>query len=216
MAQLAESIVKEELDKRQLWLNFDTEPELKQKSEEYAKELSPQAERRGDSISNRTVTTGCKMHIRRRIDASPFSARDRIWATHGLFSANIWRCVSKLRYYGHAFSRYCPGHTVHRSLKLVNASELGLLIDGVVVRTRWRFGINLVKWLNSILAAIWLSNSPGIFLKGNGLTVRFSLLMAIFCPTTVWTLLPKAILPFVVWLWKEPLAKLWRETWPKN
>jgi len=47
MAQLAESIVKEELDKRQLWLNFDTEPELKQKSEEYAKELSPkQKERR--------------------------------------------------------------------------------------------------------------------------------------------------------------------------
>ncbi len=35
-AKLAETIVKERSDKRQLWLNFDTEPELKQKAEECA------------------------------------------------------------------------------------------------------------------------------------------------------------------------------------
>lgn len=43
MAKLAETIVKERSDKRQLWLNFDTEPELKQKAEECAKEPLPHA-----------------------------------------------------------------------------------------------------------------------------------------------------------------------------
>jgi hypothetical protein len=43
MAKLAETIVKERSDKRQLWLNFDTEPELKQKAEECAKKPLPHA-----------------------------------------------------------------------------------------------------------------------------------------------------------------------------
>ena len=42
-AKLAETIVKERSDKRQLWLNFDTEPELKQKAEECAKKPLPHA-----------------------------------------------------------------------------------------------------------------------------------------------------------------------------
>ena len=40
----AEAAEKERRAKRQLWLNFDTEPELKQKSQECSKELPPRAE----------------------------------------------------------------------------------------------------------------------------------------------------------------------------
>ncbi|MEA2084501.1 MAG: hypothetical protein U9O82_09720, partial [Thermodesulfobacteriota bacterium] len=44
MAKEAESFVKEHIDKRQLWLTFETEPELKQKAEKYEKEPSPKTE----------------------------------------------------------------------------------------------------------------------------------------------------------------------------
>ena len=43
LAKQAELFEKEHLAQRQLWLNFDTEPELKQKAEECSKESPPQA-----------------------------------------------------------------------------------------------------------------------------------------------------------------------------
>lgn len=128
MAQLAESIVKEELDKRQLWLNFDTEPELKQKSEEYAKELSPQAE--GEAIQSlieqlqrgaRCTFAGGLMH-HLFLQEIGF---EQLMASFPLTPGAAYQSSDIMATLFHGIAQGIPSI---EALKLVNASELGLLI----------------------------------------------------------------------------------------
>lgn len=128
MAQLAESIVEDESRRRQLWLNFDTEPELKQKALEYAKEPSPQAQ--GEAIQSlieqlqrgtRCTFAGGLMH-HLFLQEIGF---EQLMAPFPLTPGAAYQSTDIMATIFHGIAQGIPSI---EAFKLVNASEFGLLI----------------------------------------------------------------------------------------
>lgn len=128
MTKVAEAIDQECFDARQLRLNFEKDPELKQKSEEFSQESAPKAERETERFlirrlqqGERNVFAGGMMHhlflqeigFEHLLQPLPLSK----WDTYqsGEILATLFHSVSQ-------------GIQSIEALKLVNASELGVLI----------------------------------------------------------------------------------------
>lgn len=128
MAKLAETIVKERSDERQLWLNFDTEPELKQKVEECAKEPLPHAKGEVQQAlidqlqqGKPCAFAGGFMHhlFLQEIEFS------KIAAPFPLNPGATYQSAEILATIFHSITQGIPSI---EALKLVNATEFGLLI----------------------------------------------------------------------------------------
>jgi len=128
LAEIAESIDKEAHDGRQLRLNFERDPELKEKSEESGKEAAPKGEKETDKRlierlqqGERHSFCGGLMHhiylqeIGFEDLLSPFPVKP--WASY-----QSWEILATLF---HSVNLSIPSI---EALKLVNASELGVLV----------------------------------------------------------------------------------------
>lgn len=128
LAKVAEAIDQERFDARQLRLNFEKDPELKQKSEEFSQEAAPKSERETERFlierlqqGERNVFAGGLMHylflqeigFEQLLEPLPLNK----WDTYqsGEILATLFHTVSQ-------------GVQSIEALKLVNASELGMLI----------------------------------------------------------------------------------------
>ena len=128
MARLAESIEKEQSDKRQLWLNFDTEPELKEKAEKYAEKPLPKAE--GETLQSLinelqngkqcTFAGGLMHHL--FLQEIGF---EKLMDIFPLTQGTTYQISDILGTIFHSITQGIPSI---EALKLVNASEFGLLI----------------------------------------------------------------------------------------
>lgn len=128
MAKLAETIAKERSDKRQLWLNFDTEPELKQKAEACAREPlpRPKGEAQRALIDHLQQGKPCAfaggfMHhlFLQEIEFT------KIAAPFPLSPGAMYQSAEVLATIFHSITQ---GIGSIEALKLVNATEFGLLI----------------------------------------------------------------------------------------
>jgi len=78
MAQVADAIDKRNFDGRQLELNFNWDPEIKQKSEACSKEVPPKSERKSDDRLIERLHAGERCNFARRTDASSVFTGDRL------------------------------------------------------------------------------------------------------------------------------------------
>lgn len=128
MAKLAESIEKEELDKRQLWLNFDTEPQLKQKADECAKEPLPRAEGEVQQSLIAQLQQGQRCTFADGLMHHLFLQEigfDKLMEPFPLTPGNVYQSSDIMATIFHSITQ---GIQSIEALKLVNASEFGLLI----------------------------------------------------------------------------------------
>ena len=128
MAKLAESIEKEELDKRQLWLNFDTEPQLKQKADECAKEPLVRAEGELQQSFIAQLQQGQRCTFAGGLMHHLFLQEigfDKLMEPFPLIHGTVYQSSDIMATIFHSITQ---GIQSIEALKLVNASEFGLLI----------------------------------------------------------------------------------------
>lgn len=152
MAQLAESIAKEETEKRQLWLNFDTEPELKQKAEDCAKEPSPRAKEEALQSLIAELQRGARCTFAGGLMHHLFLQEigfEELLAPFPLNPGATYQSSDILATIFHSVTQGIPSI---ETLKLVNAGEFGLLIG----RSRIPDKVTIRDHLNQI-ADLYLS-----------------------------------------------------------
>ena len=128
MAKEAEVFEKEHLEQRQLWLNFDTEPELKQKAEESSKESPPQAVNETQQSFIEQLQQGAKCSFAGGLMHHLFMLEigfEELMAPFPLYSGSIYQSVDIMATIFHSIAWGVPSI---EALKLVNANEFGLLI----------------------------------------------------------------------------------------
>lgn len=128
MSKVAEAIDQERFDSRQLQLNFEQDPELRQKSEEFSKHPAPRAERETERLLIERLQQG-----ERNVFAGGFLHHlffqeigfEQILEPLGLNKGDTYQSSEILATLFHSVSQ---GILSIEALKLVNASELGVLI----------------------------------------------------------------------------------------
>jgi hypothetical protein len=128
LAKEAEAAEKEHRAKRQLWLNFDTEPELKQKSQECSKELPPRAENDTQRSLIAQLQQGEKCSFAGSLMHHLFLQEigfEKIIAPLPLNPEATYQSSDILATIFHSIIH---GIESIESLKLINCSEFGLLI----------------------------------------------------------------------------------------
>ena len=128
MAKEAEVFEKEHLEQRQLWLNFDTEPELKQKAEESSKESPPQAVTETQQSFIEQLQQGAKCSFAGGLMHHLFMLEigfEELMAPFPLHPGSIYQSVDIMATIFHSIAWGVPSI---EALKLVNANEFGLLI----------------------------------------------------------------------------------------
>lgn len=128
MAKEAEAFEKEHLEQRQLWLNFDTEPELKQIAEECSKESPPEARFETQQALIEKLQQGMKCSFAGGLMHHLFMQEigfEEILAPFLLRPGATYQSVDVL---GTIFHSIAHGLPSIETLKLVNANEFGLLI----------------------------------------------------------------------------------------
>ena len=128
MAKEAEAFEKEHLKQRQLWLNFDTEPELKQTAEECSKEFPPQPKFETQQTLIEQLQQGMKCSFAGSLMHHLFMQEigfEEIMAPFLLRPGATYQSVDVM---GTIFHSIAHGLPSIETLKLVNANEFGLLI----------------------------------------------------------------------------------------
>ena len=128
MSKVAEAIDRECFDARQLRLNFEQDPQLRQKSEEFSRQPAPRAERETERLlierlqrGERNVFAGGLMH-HLFVQEIGF---EQLLGPLGLNKGDTYQSSEIL---GALFHSVSQGISSIEALKLVNASELGVLI----------------------------------------------------------------------------------------
>jgi len=128
MAKEAEAFEKEHLEQRQLWFNFDTEPELKQEAEECSKETPPQAGNKTQQSLIEQLQQGTKCSFAGGLMHHLFMQEigfEEIMAPFPLHPGTTYQSLDIMATIFHSVAYGLPSI---ESLKLVNANEFGLLI----------------------------------------------------------------------------------------
>jgi hypothetical protein len=128
MAKVAEAIDKERFDARQLGLNFGKDPELKKKSEEFSKEPAPIAERETEKYLIERLQQGERCNLAGGLMHHLFLQEigfQHILSSFPLNPGASYRSSEILATLFHSINQGIPSI---EALKLVNASELGVLI----------------------------------------------------------------------------------------
>jgi len=128
MAKEAEAFEKEQLEQRQLWLNFDTEPELKQVAEECSKEPPLQAENDTQQSLIERLDQGVKCNFAGGLMHHLFLQEigfEEIIAPFPLHSGATYQGLDVLSTIFHSITQGLPSI---EALKLLNSNEFGLLI----------------------------------------------------------------------------------------
>jgi hypothetical protein len=128
MAKEAEAFEKEHLEQRQLWLNFDTEPELKQEAEECSKESPPQAKNETQQSLIEQLQEGMKCTFAGGLMDHLFLQEigfEEILAPFAFHPGATYQSLDVMATLFHSIAQGLPSI---ETLKLVNANEFGLLI----------------------------------------------------------------------------------------
>ena len=128
MARVAEAIDKECFHGRQLRLNFEKDPELKQKSEEFSKELAPKAERDTERVLIERLQQGGRCSFAGGLMHHLFLEEigfKEILEPFPLHTGATYQSAEILATLFHSLHQGIPSI---EALKLVNASELGVLM----------------------------------------------------------------------------------------
>ena len=128
MAKEAEAFEMEHLEQRQLWLTFDTEPELKQKAEECSKEAPPQAKNETQQSLIEQLQEGMKCSFAGGLMHHLFMQEigfEEILAPFPFHPGATYQSVDVM---ATIFQSIAYGLPSIETLKLVNANEFGLLI----------------------------------------------------------------------------------------
>lgn len=128
LAKEAEAIEKERNVQRQLWLNFDTEPELKNKAEEFAKEQPPDATKEKQKRLIEQLQQGKHCAFAGGLMHHLFLQEigfEKITSPFPLNRDSTYQSAAIMATIFHSISR---GIQSIEALKLVNASDFGLLI----------------------------------------------------------------------------------------
>ena len=128
MAKEAEAFEKEHMEQRQLWLNFDTEPELKQLSEECSQEPPPQAKNEIQQSFIERLQQGMKCSFAGGLMHHLFMGEigfEEIMAPFPLHPGLSYQSQDIMATLFHSIAQGLPSI---ETLKLVNSNEFGLLI----------------------------------------------------------------------------------------
>jgi hypothetical protein len=128
MAQKAEAFEKEHLEQRQLWLNFDTEPELKQTAQECSKQPPPRAGNETQQCLIEKLQQGMRCSFAGGLMHHLFLQEigfEDILAPFPFHPGAAYQGGDVMATLFHSIAFGLPSIEV---LKLVNASEFGLLI----------------------------------------------------------------------------------------
>jgi len=131
--KLAERIEQEVRDNQQLWLSFDSEPELKQKVEEASKEASPKAETENKKKFIERLQQGASCVFAGGFMHHLFLQEIEFRELMCLFPSISESAYQSQDIMGTLFHFINQGIPSIEALKLINASELGMLLIG---RTR--------------------------------------------------------------------------------
>lgn len=144
MAKEAEAFEKEHLEERQLWLNFDTEPELKQEAEECSKETPPQTDNETQRSLIEQLQQGTKCTFAGGLMHHLFLQEIGFEEILSPFPLHPGATYQSLDIMAAIFHSVAYGLPSIEALKLVNANEFGLLIgrshipDKKTLRVRFR------------------------------------------------------------------------------
>lgn len=128
MAKEAEAFEKEHLEQRQLWLNFDTEPELKKTAEACSKESPPQPKFETQQALIEQLQQGMKCSFAGGLMHHLFMQEigfEEILAPIPLRPGATYQSVDVMATIFHSIAYGLPSI---ETFKLVNANEFGLLI----------------------------------------------------------------------------------------
>lgn len=128
MAKEAEAFEKEHMEQRQLWLNFNTEPELKQVAEECSNEPPPQAKNETQQSFIEQLQQGMKCTFAGGLMHHLFLQEigfEEILSPFPLHPGATYQSIDVMATIFHSITHGLPSI---ETLKLVNANEFGLLI----------------------------------------------------------------------------------------
>lgn len=128
MSKEAEAFEKEHLEQRQLWLNFDTEPELKQRAAECSKESPPQPKTETQQALIEQLQQGMRCSFAGGLMHHLFMQEigfEQIMASFPLQAEATYQSADVMATMFHSIAYGFPSI---ETLKLLNASEFGLLI----------------------------------------------------------------------------------------
>jgi len=128
MAKEAEAFEKEHVEQRQLWLNFDTEPELKQLAEECSKEPPPQARNDTQQSLVERLQQGMPCAFAGGLMHHLFMHEigfEELMAPFPLHPGASYQSLDIMATMFHSIAYGLPSI---ETLKLVNSNEFGLLI----------------------------------------------------------------------------------------
>lgn len=128
MSKVAEAIDQECFDTRQLRLNFEQDPHLRQKSEEFSQQPSPRAERETERLLIERLQRGERNVFAGGLIHSLFFQEigfEQLLEPLGLNKGDTYQSSEIL---GTLFHSVSQGISSIEALKLVNPSELGVLI----------------------------------------------------------------------------------------
>jgi hypothetical protein len=128
MAKVAETIDEERFDSRQLRLNFEKDPELKRRSEEFSKEPLPKAERQSEKYFVERLQKGERCNFAGGLMHRLFLEEIGFEEILSPFALNRGATYGGIEILGTLFHSVHQGISSIEALKLVNASELGVLI----------------------------------------------------------------------------------------
>jgi hypothetical protein len=128
MAKEAEAFEKEHMEQRQLWLNFDTEPELKHLAEECSKEPPPRAKNDTQQSFIERLQQGMKCSFAGGLMHHLFMQEigfEELMAPFPLHPGASYQSLDIMTTIFHSIAHGLPSI---ETLKLVNSNEFGLLI----------------------------------------------------------------------------------------
>jgi len=128
MAKEAEAFEKEHFEQRQLWLNFDTVPELKQEAEECSKESPPAPRNETQQSLIEQLQEGVKCTFAGGLMHHLFLQETGFEEILAPFASHPGATYQSLDVMATIFHSIAWGLPSIETLKLVNANEFGLLI----------------------------------------------------------------------------------------
>lgn len=128
MSRMAEAIDEERFDARQLRMNFEQDPELKRKSAEFLQDPSPKARRETERFLLNRLQQGERSSFAGGLMHHMFLKEIGFDELMGGFAANPSATYQSCEILGTLFHSALQGIGSIEALKLINGSELGVLV----------------------------------------------------------------------------------------